>query len=879
MAISDSQTAQTRGERPGRGRRGGSSVFSLPWILVVVGVAAATWAYFFFGRGPSGVALARVRECLENWQLDRAARLLGGMEKEGSAPEVERLAGELAARRAAWKEAEKIYAPIWARRRTLTEGKMIEALRAAIERARASGKRFTAQALELKLSNLPDDLLADMGDSSGKRAARLLESEKARIATAEVVDQVDRLVEEDRYGAALQLLDQARAEARSPEAAEDYASKKRAILAELKKRAWKALSRAYDLANTGMADRAVALLRKVQSFLPPDPSLNHLKWKLKGAEYEIRPLAASLEGEGKKSPSGAGAGPGKVPDWGKVTGLGKEREKKKEEKKKEKEKKQGPRSSHPSPRPDARTLAARARAALAKWKFSQAADLFEKAASQVSGAAEEARIARAEAAYLDALIAAIRKNPEAFKGIRIEDGGRADFLAADREGVDALLDGDREKVAWPVVGLEALVRLGSRADLSPLARLGRALLARRAGMEEIFARSLKDASAGDPSLDPEIQAVLARATGKKGPFAWFDGRWITAAEKETILETRAAEKEAAKALLAADFRARAAALEKLARKGELQAGAAVRVLHRLIETDSKKLSKNPFFSRLEKIAALRQELDKRRKYALDLIFDKDKYFYPFKPPACPPEKAKKYWPVQQEVDKRVAAVREIWDKKDSLRIPPAVKKYAGEALWALKELEALGSPDLDSAEALEFVRRLPLAEGVVTVRNFAWTSRERRRLDFNRRVLRYNLAADVDATKAEMAEMNITNDYRLMMGRSALAVNEKLLKAARGHSKEMADLGYFSHFSPTPALRTPFMRMAREGYRMGVSENIARVAGAEGAHIAWLHSSGHHRNILNPAHTEFATGNWGVYWTQCFGQGHDFLDDPLFEKE
>ena len=224
-------------------------------------------------------------------------------------------------------------------------------------------------------------------------------------------------------------------------------------------------------------------------------------------------------------------------------------------------------------------------------------------------------------------------------------------------------------------------------------------------------------------------------------------------------------------------------------------------------------------------------------------------------------------------------MKEIWENKTSLRIPSAVQRIAGEALWILKEFEVLGSPDFDSAEAMEFVRRLPLKEGVVTVRNFAWTSRERRNLDFNRRVLRYNQVADVDASKVEMDQMNITNAYRVMMGRRALAVNQKLLRAARGHSKEMADLGYFSHFSPTKELRTPFMRMAREGYKRGVSENIASVPGAEGAHVAWLHSSGHHRNILNPAHTEFATGNQGNYWTQCFGQGDEYLQDPLFEKE
>ena len=108
---------------------------------------------------------------------------------------------------------------------------------------------------------------------------------------------------------------------------------------------------------------------------------------------------------------------------------------------------------------------------------------------------------------------------------------------------------------------------------------------------------------------------------------------------------------------------------------------------------------------------------------------------------------------------------------------------------------------------------------------------------------------------------------------------KKILAAARKHSQEMSRLGYFSHFSPTAGLRTPYQRLRLEGYMNGVSENIARVGGAEGAHVAWLHSSNHHRNLLNPSHREFATGNDGNLWTQNFGRGLEFEKDELFEKE
>ena len=70
------------------------------------------------------------------------------------------------------------------------------------------------------------------------------------------------------------------------------------------------------------------------------------------------------------------------------------------------------------------------------------------------------------------------------------------------------------------------------------------------------------------------------------------------------------------------------------------------------------------------------------------------------------------------------------------------------------------------------------------------------------------------------------------------------------------------------------MRLA--GYDFGVSENIALNGSAEGAHWAWRHSSGHHRNMLNPGHTEFGVGVNGRYYVQNFGRGEEFLQDERF---
>src|SRR6185369_4515077 len=123
------------------------------------------------------------------------------------------------------------------------------------------------------------------------------------------------------------------------------------------------------------------------------------------------------------------------------------------------------------------------------------------------------------------------------------------------------------------------------------------------------------------------------------------------------------------------------------------------------------------------------------------------------------------------------------------------------------------------------------------------------------------------------SDLKLTNEYRKLFNMRPVALNLKLLVAAREHSTEMSTLGYFSHFSPTEGKKSPWDRMKRAGYAYGNSENIALVDGAEAAHQAWLHSSGHHRNILTARHTEFAVGNNGRYWTQNFGGSQEYLEN------
>ncbi len=130
-------------------------------------------------------------------------------------------------------------------------------------------------------------------------------------------------------------------------------------------------------------------------------------------------------------------------------------------------------------------------------------------------------------------------------------------------------------------------------------------------------------------------------------------------------------------------------------------------------------------------------------------------------------------------------------------------------------------------------------------------------------------AAETEASPGEMQVVALLNDYRRMMGRRALAPHRALMRAARKHSQEMHDLGYFSHTSPTPGRASPGNRAKLEGYGGGCAENIARAANAEGAHRGWYGSPGHHRNMLG-RHRVIGVGQskQGGHWTQMFGGGN-----------
>ena len=114
--------------------------------------------------------------------------------------------------------------------------------------------------------------------------------------------------------------------------------------------------------------------------------------------------------------------------------------------------------------------------------------------------------------------------------------------------------------------------------------------------------------------------------------------------------------------------------------------------------------------------------------------------------------------------------------------------------------------------------------------------------------------------------IRLVNEIRVENGLKPLTTNWELSRVARYKSEDMSAKKYFSHTSPTYG--TPFQMIKAFGltYR-SAGENIAYGQRTPAAVVnAWMNSSGHRANILNPSYTQIGVGYCanGNYWTQMF---------------
>jgi hypothetical protein len=109
------------------------------------------------------------------------------------------------------------------------------------------------------------------------------------------------------------------------------------------------------------------------------------------------------------------------------------------------------------------------------------------------------------------------------------------------------------------------------------------------------------------------------------------------------------------------------------------------------------------------------------------------------------------------------------------------------------------------------------------------------------------------------------NEWRMLLGLSALVINPKLCDASRGHSEDMNKFKFFAHESPVPGKKTPGDRAAKEGTSWSGENIYMGSTSPKGANKGWFYSPGHHKNMFKGGHKKIGVGQYERHWTQMFG--------------
>ena len=109
----------------------------------------------------------------------------------------------------------------------------------------------------------------------------------------------------------------------------------------------------------------------------------------------------------------------------------------------------------------------------------------------------------------------------------------------------------------------------------------------------------------------------------------------------------------------------------------------------------------------------------------------------------------------------------------------------------------------------------------------------------------------------EKRALELHNETREHHGLGPMCADPQLTRAARAHSRDMIEKGYFSHASPSG--ETLDARLDRYGYEYRIAgENLAWGTGTqatpEGTFERWMESPGHRRNVWVGGFREVGVG-------------------------
>jgi uncharacterized protein YkwD len=123
------------------------------------------------------------------------------------------------------------------------------------------------------------------------------------------------------------------------------------------------------------------------------------------------------------------------------------------------------------------------------------------------------------------------------------------------------------------------------------------------------------------------------------------------------------------------------------------------------------------------------------------------------------------------------------------------------------------------------------------------------------------MPAGTNLPRIRRATLCLINVERKARGRRALRFNRSLAKAANGYAGQMVAKQFFDHVSPTGSTlvsrieKTPYLKNVA---KWTVGENLAWGSGdlatPRQTVLAWMHSPGHKRNILEKRFREAGIG-------------------------
>lgn len=124
--------------------------------------------------------------------------------------------------------------------------------------------------------------------------------------------------------------------------------------------------------------------------------------------------------------------------------------------------------------------------------------------------------------------------------------------------------------------------------------------------------------------------------------------------------------------------------------------------------------------------------------------------------------------------------------------------------------------------------------------------------------------------------LDLVNAERTSRGLVAVKLSAQLNTAAKTHTQRQAEDGALFHTDPRDG-SSPGDRISRTGYRFSTwGENVAAGYRTPAAVVqGWMNSSGHCKNILNPAFTDLGVGYvsggavFNHFWTQVFARPSD----------